>query len=199
MSFVYTEPRESLGNIQTPLYVSKFLYDLVKHLKPKCVLDPACGKGVLLQPWLPKFKTIGVEIDEKITNTVLWSTETQLIHKPFENVELSDFSIIPDLVLCNPPWNRHQRDSISYPEVFLKKIIHLLGNKIPIVFLCPMGFRMNQRKVSKRTKWLKETMEISSIITCPLDMYPATQFHNEIILFNIKRVKPHYWMVNEPN
>ncbi len=193
--FTYTEPcYDSLGNIQTPPYAAKFLYEIVRKIKPKVVLDPSCGIGNLLAPWFGRAKCIGIETNPEMLNKTLWPEDVQLLNQAFENTTLDQLETVPDLVLCNPPWNRHW-ERINYPEVFVRKIVTLFGPKIPFVLLCPMGFRLNQRDGSSRWRWVRDTLEISSVIACPIDLYPDTEFHSEIILFNFgRKVKPHYWM-----
>ncbi len=197
--FTYTDPKARLGNIQTPQYVAEFLYQILKHLKPQTVLDPAVGEGNLLLPWRKKDRRlIGVDTDgERLLSAKYKIPELGFMYGNFENTDIGDYPIIPDLVLCNPPWNRHWQN-LNYPEVFLRKIVELFGNQISICLLCPMGLRLNQTVGSVRKQWIKNTLTISSIISCPRNLYPETEFHSEIILFNCKRVKPHYWMVDPP-
>lgn len=191
MSFAYTVPTQRLGNIETPPHAARFLYEILRHLRPKCVLDPGCGNGNLLDPWKPKALTVGIDVDgERIQEAR--SRGHVVIESNFESAKLDEIAV-PDLVVCNPPWNG-QWEGKHYPEVFLRRIITLFGPKIPLALAVPMGFRLNQRANSARWKWVRDTIEISSIISCPIDLYPKTQFHNEILLFNTRRVKPHYWM-----
>lgn len=196
--FTYTDPKSRLGSIQTPLFVARFLHKILKHLKPTAVLDPAVGEGNLLIPWRETAITLGVDTDEDrvhIATTV--NKISSGITMPFENTTREDYPVKPELVMCNPPWNRHW-NNLNYPEVFLQKIVELFGNKIPICLLCPMGLRLNQTAGSPRKRWIKNTLEINSIISCPRDLYPETEFHSEIILFNCKKVRPHYWMIDPP-
>ncbi len=58
-----------------------------------------------------------------------------------------------------------------------------------------MGFRLNQRKISKRWKWLRDNCPpITSIISLPLDIFDNVQFHSEILIFNVPKLKPHYFL-----
>lgn len=100
----------------------------------------------------------------------------------------------PDLVICNPPFNGHSGKKL-YPEIFLEHIFKLFGPKIPVVLFAPMGLRLNQRQKSKRWHWLRDCgAEITSIISLPLDVFEGVEFHNEILIFNIKGLKPHYFL-----
>lgn len=191
------EKGKTINRIETPPLVAATLYRLTRHLKPKAVFDPACGGGNLLLPWIKNGTyTFGVDIDPnwiRPQGMGFWLG-------PFENYppDQDMFFKTPDLVVCNPPWSGHWQNA-NYTEVFVRKIVTLFGPKIPLVLLCPMGFRLNQRAGSSRARWLADTLEISSIISCPANLYPTVDFHNEILLFNIKRVKPHYWIEKEIN
>lgn len=202
--FAYTDPRQALGDIQTPPYVAEFLHGILKHLKPDVVLDPSCGIGNLLRPWSRDCTTIGVEKNPELWKQAQEPEEDRPVRwglcEQFEHMQLINFGpYIPQLVMCNPPWNRHWKN-LNYPEIFLRKIVELFGSDIPICLLCPMGFRLNQEVRSARAKWLRssDAPQITSMIACPRNLYPDTQFHSEIILFNVKRVKPHYWMIDPP-
>lgn len=188
--FTYTEPKDTKCEIDTPSNVSQYLYERLKHLKPRVVFDPCAGLGNLLEPW-KQIYCCGVEINkERFQESRRRGFD--IFGQAFELYE--HHKVPPDLILCNPPWNRHWK-GLNYSEIFLRKIVELWGKDIPIAFLVPMGFRLNQRTNSQRFQWMKtKGPQITSIISCPLDMYPDVKFHNEIILFNVKRVKPHYWI-----
>jgi type I restriction enzyme M protein len=193
MPFAYRDPKEhgTMNSIYTPAYVAKWLFVLTKHLKPATVFDPACGEGALLKPWCRNSMAIGMDIDAKIEEPKNWTLlRADFLHS-FPNQE-------PDLVICNPPWCKGPGNK-SHPFLFFRRIVELYGPDMPIILLCPMGFRLNQRVRSSRRGWFLDANrpEITSVISCPIDMYPDTQFHSEILLFNIPRVKPHYWLPAE--
>lgn len=198
MSFAYTKPRERLGDIQTPLHLSHFLFRTLKHLRPKVVLDPCVGRGNLIVPWRhPSRICIGVE---KNLHVATYEDIVE-IKCDFLSDDESVPKTQPDLVLCNPPWNRPCNDPNpkpcrNMPERFLRRIVDLYGKDVPIAFLCPMGFRLNQRQISKRWRWLSssDAPKITSTIALPVDCFPDTQFHSEVILFNCRGVKPHYFL-----
>jgi hypothetical protein len=78
--------------------------------------------------------------------------------------------------------------------VFLDQILNVCG-KTQIALCVPMGFRLNQRWTSKRWRKLSQDprLEISSILSLPLDCYDGVQFHSEVLFFNSPHLKPHYW------
>ena len=94
----------------------------------------------------------------------------------------------------NPPFNIGSGRKLSV-EVFMDKVLSLVDNEIPIIMICPMGFRLNQRIKSKRWRKIRDNYpEISSIISLPLDIFDDTLYHSEIICFNCDRFNPHYFL-----
>ena len=79
-----------------------------------------------------------------------------------------------------------------YPERFLRKIQELWPG-VPTLLFCPHGFRLNQRERSSRRQWLLD-LQITSIISLPLDIFPETNFHVEIIAFNIPSLPAHVFL-----
>jgi type I restriction enzyme M protein len=179
------KPKNS--TVYTPSEVSQYLYDIIScHIKPKVIFDPSIGKGSLTKPWESKsVKIIGSDINAKSKNycdTFLRSKFEDIEDWPYRN---------PDLILCNPPFNAAKGRKL-YPEIFLRHIVRLFGNNVPIVLFAPMGFRLNQTMRSSRWNWLKDNLEISSIISLPTDCFDGVKFHSEILIFNIPQLKPHY-------
>jgi len=161
-------------DIETPKEVCDFIASLFPNVKN--VFDPCCGNGNLLKPFKNRTKTYGIDIKRgqdflKITN-----------------------KIDTELVVCNPPFNLGVGKKLG-SEVFLEHILEVCGSKVPIVLFVPMGFRLNQRKKSKRWKWLRDKMPpITSIISLPLDIFEKVEFHNEILIFNNPNLKSHYFL-----
>jgi len=61
-----------------------------------------------------------------------------------------------------------------------------------------MGFLLNQRRKSKRWRWLRDCgAEITSIVSLPLDIFPDVEFHNEILIYNVSGINPHYFLPEE--
>lgn len=193
MSLPYTVSRNKYhknkknSTIYTPPKVSEYLYEILHtEINPSVILDPSIGRGSLVKLWEHETRTIiGVDIDRNSENYC-----EIFIHSKFEKLTSWPFEI-PDLILSNPPFNGAGSNKL-YSEVFLRKIVELFGNKVPIVLFAPMGFRLNQTLRSSRWNWLKETVEISSIISLPCDCFDKVKFHIEILIFNIPKLKPHY-------
>ena len=206
------------STIYTPVGVARFLFDIL-HVSvetavahrvrfvldkgrpcPECaplqtatVFDPAIGSGRLTDPWFHAGSyTLGCDRDISLHSYCHGNWEGK-----FEDFAWPDGRRLPDLVLCNPPFNGAPAKQL-YPEVFLKHIFELFGPTTPTVMFVPMGLRLNQRRKSKRFRWLRDCgAEITSIISLPLDTFPDVEFHCEILIFNVAGIKPHYWLPEE--
>ena len=176
------------STIYTPERVSLYLYNLLKdHLSPKVILDPAIGKGALTNPWRRKAqKIIGVDINRAGRKYC-----DEFIQGKFEEIKEWHYKT-PQLILCNPPFNGAKGRNL-YPEVFLRHMVNLFGSQIPVVMISPMGLRLNVRVESKRWIWMKETLDITSIISLPVDCF-GLKFHTEILIFNVPSLKAHYFL-----
>ena len=151
-------------------------FDLA-HYNVKTILDPSSGAGALTKPWK------GAKVIA------------------FETARGQDFFACPghvdcDLVLCNPPFNNESGEGRAFlPQSFLERILQAVAAKTPIVLVTPMGMRLNQRKTSARWRWLRDHCPaITSIISLPLDIFENVLFHSEILLFNMPRLNPHYFL-----
>ena len=164
MSLPYTVSKNNYhknkknSTIYTPPEVSEYLYKVLhSYVNPKVILDPAK-------------KIIGVDINKHSKKHC-----DTFMHSKFEDIGSWSFEM-PDLILCNPPFNGAKNRKL-YSEVFLRKIVELFGKSVPIALFTPMGFRLNQTLRSSRWNWLKETIEISSIISLPCDCFEKVKFH----------------------
>jgi len=158
----------------TPEWLCDFLYNLVKDQDFKKILDPCCGDKRLTKRFTCEI------IDYEIKEGKDFLKEEKLIDC--------------DFVIVNPPFNIGQGRKLSV-EVFMDKILELVGNKIPILIITPMGFRLNQRKKSSRYKKMRDTYpSIDTIISLPLDTFEDTLFHTEVIGFNTPFLNPHYFV-----
>ena len=183
------------STIYTPTGVAQFLFDILYPLlaytsccyeESFTVFDPAIGSGRLTDPWYNENCMVaGCDIEDAGARCHTFDQS---------RFEETNFNFTPNLVLCNPPFNGAPTKKL-YPEFFLRCIFDLFGKKQPTVLFAPMGFRLNQRKKSKRWHWLRDCdAEITSIISLPLDIFPGVEFHCEILIFNIKGLKPHYFL-----
>ncbi len=153
--------------------------------------------GSLLAPWKKfGFETTGVDINENSTAELKLnfldkglSTVTELFEPWYRSMRFEKHF----LILCNPPFNGYGNKLGS--EVWLDKIIELFGKEVPIVLFAPIGFRLNLTRNSNRWKKLSDSdyPTIDSIISLPKDIFEGVIFHSEILIFNIKGLKPHYF------
>ena len=163
---------------ETPPGLARFLFETISPVhEVKTILDPCAGRGALTKPWRGR-RVVSFEIDEG-----------------------KDFFLCPDridcdLVLCNPPFSQESESGTGYqPERFLRRIVEVVPRQTPIVLITPMGMRLHQEKRSKRWRWLRdEAPPITSIISLPRDAFPTVDYHVEILLFDMPRLKPHYFM-----
>lgn len=163
------------SDIATPTVVAKFIASLFPN--ETLVFDPCVGEGNLLKPF--PCKTIGIDIKNGFDF---------LKEQP---------DIKPSLVICNPPFNLGVGRRLG-SEIFLEQILKSYPQAKVVLFV-PMGFRLNQRKHSKRWKWLRDSVPpITSIISLPLDIFDSVAFHNEILIFNAPGLKPHYFLEEIP-
>jgi hypothetical protein len=179
----HQKPKNSI--IYTPLKVSKFLFELLsKKIKSGLILDIGCGSGNLLHFWKENYHTLGLD-KEKNASVDLQTDFLKLTQWNYQ---------LPSLIISNPPFNGY------YPklagEIWLDKIIELFGKKVPMVIFFPYSFRLGVKEKSKRLqKFLNGFYPtISSIISLPLDIYSGITFHSEILIFNIRGLKSHYFL-----
>lgn len=164
------------STIYTPPAVSQFIFELLKDKVEKrgIIFDPCCGKGSLLKPW-------------KKTGYITWGI-----------TELKDWKLLVKwkitLILCNPPFNGYKGKLGS--EVWLDKIIELFGKEVPVVLFAPVGFCSNLTLESKRLEKFENGTypPIVSRITLPKNIFEGVIFHSEILIFNIKGLKGHYFL-----
>lgn len=183
----YDRPEKN-STVYTPPKVSNYLYKILSSVvSPHVIIDAGIGKGSLSVLWRKKgAKIIGVDVDP-----VGKKCSDVFIQSKFEDLHKWDYDF-PDLVLCNPPFNGHK--PVLYPELFLRKMSELFGEKIGVVLFVPIGFRLNVKISSARWQWLMNSKyKITSIVSLPVDCFGLIS-HSEILFFNIPRLKPHYFL-----
>jgi len=168
------------ANTATPPGVCRFLHDLISpKYRVKTILDPCAGRGNLTRPW-KGCKVIA-----------------------FEATKGKDFFAGPDridcdLVLCNPPWSGGGRSARSPIALFLERILQVVPKGTPIVLIAHWSFRMDQDRGSTRWRWLRDKCPpITGIITLPHDVWADAKVHSEILLFNMPKLRSHYFLPDE--
>jgi hypothetical protein len=163
---------------ETPPGLAQFLFETISPVyRVRTILDPCAGRAALTKPWIGR-QVVDFEIDNG-----------------------RDFFRCPsqiecDLVLCNPPFSQEAESVTGYqPEQFLRRIVEVVPRRTPIVLIAPMGMRLHQEKRSKRWRWLRdEAPAITSIISLPRDAFPFVDYHVEILVFNMPKLNPHYFL-----
>ena len=190
---------EKNSTIYTPVDVAQFLFDILekpmrRSIRPQLIVfDPAIGSGRLTDPWFAAGDfVIGFVIGCDIIRDPKCKAR-EFIKGKFEDIDEWNLAT-PDLVLCNSPFNGAPGKRL-YPEVFLEHIFALFGVKVPVVLFAPMGCRLNQRRKSKRWRWLRDCgASITSIVSLPLDTFEGVEFHAEILIFNVPNIAAHYFL-----
>jgi len=165
------------NDIETPLGICRYLHDLISPCyRVRTILDPCAGRGNLTKPW-KKRKVISFEITRG---------------KDFFECPQT---ILCDLVLCNPPFGG---DGINQVLRFFERILDVVSRRTPIAVVVPMTFRLDQRRRSTRWRWLRdECPPIASIISLPRDAFEGVDYFCEILLFNMPKLMPHYFLPDE--
>lgn len=190
----YIENRKK-SDIETPIWLSKQIHKIITEagVPYSRVFDICSGDGCLSC----YFDNV-TAVDRQFSDTIIGSKIRRIQIDFLENRAFK--AIDPgfnDLILINPPFNDEtgQYKRKMLPELFLEKIFYLWGERARVVMFVPMGFRLNQRKTSRRWKWLSGlNSEITSILSLPIDTFKDVLFHAEVLFFNMPMLKPHYWI-----
>jgi len=211
--------------IFTPDYISQELFSVVKKpieqeviafeekgIRP-IIFDPCVGQGSLLLPFKKYFgdrvETLGIDVvDYEGRQGCDSFLKKDWLSVSFKDVDFSrvifscihppfaDFQEMPDYE--NAQWkakvNLHNRSNGFLPEIFFQRLIDF--QRVPkAVLIGSMGFRLNQRMVSRRRKKFMADLDnkITGIISYPLDAFPGTSYHVEGLIWNLLGVEPHVW------
>jgi hypothetical protein len=169
------------ADIETPPGLCRFLHDLIAPLhEVRTILDPCAGRDNLTTPW---------ERAEVVSYEIKWGRDFLA----------TTGRIDCDLVLCNPPFSGDNGGGkVNLVPVFLRRILELVPPETPIVLFAPMTFRLGQKMTSSRWRWVRdECPPITSIVSLPRDVFPAVDYHCEVLLFNMPKLRPHYFLPDE--
>ena len=192
---------EKTATVCTPDYVSDFLFSILapEIEKDGLVVDPCVGAGALLKPWKKRgYRTIGIDIERQGYPGTIVKNYLEVVHGELEGK--------PSLVIMNPPFNidgktkdyikAHYGGRPLLPEIWFQKALELFGTGVPIAMFTPYGFRLNQSESSSRWRKFIEGSypEITSIVSLPKDVFYPILFHSEVLIFNIPKLKAHYFV-----
>lgn len=192
--------------------LSYFMYDKIKQHNFKKILCPAPGSGIILKPFQLEYDIYKNEYNKRndlIVGIDLEKTEnpyTDIIetcnYLEWQNKDNKKF----DLVIFKSPISKNEANKkylkqkklgkAMLCDLFLQHTFNILGHKQKVISIVPMGFRLNNRKTSKRVKAYKtkfHNANITGIISLPLDFFPGIQMHVEVLFWNIELPEFHYW------
>lgn len=126
--------------------------DLVYFKNAKYVLDPAIGKGIffkiLNKKSIHNFKGLAYDIDPKMINIANNLSNSNIEYKN-EDYLLSDIKIKPDIIVCNPPYNKFQEipNRNKYIEFLKEKYDFSISgySNLCIYFLIKSLFELNEK------------------------------------------------------
>lgn len=155
---------EDLQNTQTPPSLCRWIHErlLDAGVSAETILDPCAGSGNLTQPF--HAKVIEYEI-QRGSNF-------------FEAKE----RISCDLVICNPPWSEAER--------WLRHSVEIVGNRMPMVFICPLLF-FSGYKTAPCRKYLEspEAPTLHHITPLPQDTFVKVYCAGAILWLNLPKVQ----------
>ena len=143
--------KQELGQFFTNPTIADFMCELVCHKNAKNVLDPAVGQGVFLKFLESKKKQnlqyLAYDIDGEMIKAASNILDTDVEYKK-EDYLLSEIEIKPDIIICNPPYNKFQEISNrnEYIEFFRKKFgFEISGySNLCVYFLIKSLFELNE-------------------------------------------------------
>ncbi len=186
MIYSTTSPRiKRAPVVTTPLHLSRFIHTLISQIKPKIIFDPCVGRGHLTHPWMADSTVIGYDLREIPLRAAHYRASLAL-------QDVDDWPWPkPDLILMNPPFNGTSH-KMMLAEYFLWRM-HTMFPGVPTVLITSVAFRHNQKKRSRRLKWLSDNVQIDSAITLPTDTFKRACVMAEVLFFNCPFLKPHYF------
>jgi len=195
--------KKTLGAVDTPKSIALWLVNHVKQLgfTPKLVLDPAAGRGVLLDAALqifPESVSIAYEIDPTahLNLRKYWIGPNS---KAEDSLRAQKW-LLPEsenvLIFCNPPWGAtisSEENSLyrkfyltangfydTY-DLFLEKAVKELPNKGWGAFFLPDSILLKQHQIIR--KLLLESTQIKSITRLPEGVFEGVAMGSIAIVF----------------
>lgn len=143
--------KQVLGQFLTNPIVADFMCNLVYHKTAERVLDPAVGEGVFLKFLESKKEKDLQYLAFDVDNDMIASSCNVLkANVEFKNEDylLSDVEIKPDIIICNPPYNKFQEipNRNQYIKIFKEKYhFEISGySNLCIYFLMKSLFELNE-------------------------------------------------------
>jgi hypothetical protein len=159
------DAKDDLQNTETPPSLCQWIYERLADagIHPKTILDPCAGNGNLTRPFRPRSQVIEYEINQD---------------RDFFEAKAATC----DLVICNPPWKKALR--------WLQQIVEVVGNRTPIVFICPVLFFIGYKDAPCR-QYLEspEAPVPHHIIPLPADTFVKVYCPGAILWLNLTKMQ----------
>lgn len=154
-----------LQKTETPPSLCQWIFERLTdaNVFPETILDPCAGRGNLTRPFRPRAQVIEYEIDHG---------------RDFFRAS----AIACQLAICNPPW--------ADAEYWLRWLVGVVGNRTPIVFMCPLLFFEGYKDAPVR-RYLEspEAPVLNSITPLPSDTFVRVYNKGAICWFNLPSVR----------
>ncbi len=143
--------KQELGQFFTNPIIADFMCDLVYHKSAQSVLDPAVGKGIFLtcleKKSIHSIQGLAYDIDNEMINIASGIANKNIEFKN-EDYLLSEIKNKPDIIICNPPYNKFQEipNRNKYIDLFKEKYNFVISgySNLCIYFLMKSLFELNE-------------------------------------------------------
>lgn len=144
---VAIEERRKLGKFETPRNIAKFIVNWAIRKADDLILDPCIGSGILFFEAIQQleqfhvsseaFRNVyGVDIDSVAVENVIkklgrdQSSNSNIICMDFLRMVPKEELPLVDVVICNPPYTRHQHLNQDYKKKIARGIEEETGIKL---------------------------------------------------------------------
>ena len=163
--------------IRTPPELCEFIYKKVNRKPFVNILDVGAYDGALSKPWRKKKSSniIGLDIIDIYSDSF-----SEFIHKDYLTTTADDYSVKPDLVISNPPFND------LMPWQYIKHTHQLFGSTIPIIMILPNYVLDNSKNRADELAKLN----ITKIIKLDRNTFLDVAIHCSVVFINMHFSKP---------
>ena len=163
--------------VHTPTELCEFIYKKVNRKPFTNILDVGAYDGALSKPWKKKKSSyiIGLDVIDAYSEQF-----NEFIHKDYLTTTADNYSVKPDLIISNPPFN----DLMSWQ--YIQHTIKLFGSLIPIIMIVPNYLLDN----SKNRAGELEKLNITKIIKLDRQTFNGAAIHCSVVFINMHFSKP---------